>query len=78
MTDGSVDDDQAKQKATHCFTSVGSGKVEVKNQQNTEAGGVAVQEGNTAMWILLKCITTVLIFSEFHTYKNHLHLYTMN
>ena len=49
MTDGSVDDDQAKQKATHCFTSVGSGKVEVKNQQNTEAGGVAVQEGNTAM-----------------------------
>lgn len=64
MTDGSVDDDQAKQKATHCFTSVGSGKVEVKNQQaemKTEAGDVAVQEGNTAMWILLKCITTILI-----------------
>ena len=57
MTDESMDDDLAEQKATHCFTSVSSGKVEVKNQQvemKTEAGDMAVQQGNNTMWIQLK------------------------
>ena len=52
VTDGSMDDDLAEQKVKHCFTSVGLGKMEVKNQQvemTTEAGDMAVQQGNTTV-----------------------------
>ena len=73
MTDGNMDDDPAEQKATHCFTSIGSGKVEVINQQvevKTVAGDMAVQQGNTTAEVYYHC-------SYLHIYE-YLHLHIMN